>query len=169
MSRQPWEVFGGENIVVTSGIDPGVTVSLRNDAWVVLETRGLSIPQVIIENRVAPGEVGSTELPGAENELRTSLPFQITGTHFVDGTAYAVSPQIGLRRNWVYLVQHLIRPSRDGALDAVYQSIDPDEAPIPFRIQFPAPEIPGGAVAEWTCNLPVVLPNGALVPEAAGS
>lgn len=169
MSRQPWEAFGGEQITVTSGIDPGVDITLRNPAWVVMETRGLSIPQVLIDNRIIPGEVGTVELPGAENELRTSLPFQITGTHFVDDTAHTVSSQIGLRRNWVYLVQHLIRPSRDGALDAVYQSIDPDEDEIEFRIQFGTPEIPDAAAADWTCNLPVVIPAGALVAEVTGS
>ena len=41
--------------------------------------------------------------------------------------------------------------------------------PIEFRIQFGTPEIPGASVSEWTCNLPVTLPAGALVPEATGS
>lgn len=168
MSRQPWETFGGEQITVTSGIDPGLEITLRNNAWVVMETRGLSIPQVLIENRIIPGEVGTVELPGAENELRTSLPFQMTGDYPPDGDQFA-DPRVGLRRNWIYLVQHLIRPSVDGALDAVYQSIDLDEDPIEFRIQFGTPEIPGASVSEWTCNLPVTLPAGALVPEASGS
>ncbi len=168
MSRQLWEAFRGEQITVTSGIDPGVEVTLRNNAWVVMEARGLSIPQILIENRIIPGEVGTVELAGAETELRTTLPFQMTGDYPPEGAQYA-DPRVGLRRNWIYLVQHLIRPSRDGALDAVYQSIDLDEDPIAFRIQFGTPEIPGAAVSEWTCNLPVTIPAGALVPEAAGS
>lgn len=167
MSRQVPEVFGIEQITVTSGLDDS-EITLRNAAWVVMEARGLSIPQVLVENRVAPGAVGSTELPGAELELRTSLPFQITGAVDPDGDAHP-TPQIGLRRNWLLLVQHLIRPSVDGALDAVYQSIDPDEDPIEFRIQFGTPEIPGASASEWTCNLPIILPGGALVAQAAGS
>ena len=102
MSRQPWEAFGGEQITVTSGIDPGLEITLRNNAWVVMETRGLSIPQVLIENRIIPGEVGTVELPGAENELRTSLPFQMTGDYPPDGDQFA-DPRVGLRRNWIYL------------------------------------------------------------------
>lgn len=161
MSRQVPEVFGIEQITVTSGFDAS-PITLRNQAWVVMEMRSLSVPQVVIDNRIAPGIVGSTELPGAELELRTSLPFQITGAVDPDGDAHP-TPQIGLRRNWLLLVQHLIRPSVDGALDAVYQSIDPDEDPIEFRIQFGTPEIPGASATEWTCNLPVVLPGGALL------
>ena len=106
-----------------------------------MEARGLSIPQVLIENRVAPGAVGSTELPGAELELRTSLPFQITGA--VDPTATPTRHRrSGCAGTGCYSSStSSARPSM--ALDAVYQSIDPDEDPIEFRIQFGTPEIPG--------------------------
>lgn len=161
MSGQVPEVFGIEQITVTSGFDAS-PITLRNQAWVVMEMRSLSVPQVVIDNRIAPGIVGSTELPGAELELRTSLLLQMSGFCTPAGVAHP-SPAIGLRRNWLMLMTHLVRPSVDGALAASYQSADPDEDPIAFEVQFGTPEIPGASATEWTCNLPVVLPGGALL------
>lgn len=168
MSALAFEALLPEQITVVSGIDEGVEIDLRCAAWSVLECGGLSIAQILIDNRTAPGATGSSPLPGAEDELRTSLPFQITGYCDPDGVAHPTA-RIGLRRNWVFLTQHLFRPSATGPLSATYQSEDPDEAPIDFLIQFATPDMPTRAVTDWTCNLPVVLPHGALVPEATGS
>lgn len=172
MTAQAWGALMPEQITVTSGLDGVTEITLRNNAWIVMEMRGLTIPQILIDNRINPGGVGSTPLEGAELEVRTSLPFQMTGTVEIDNetvpTAIA-DGRVGLRRHWVYLTQHLFRPSIDGPLDAVYQSVDPDEDPIEFGIQFTTPEVPGRWVSEWTCNLPVVVHGGALIAEAAGS
>lgn len=172
MTAQAWGALMPEQITVTSGLDGVTEITLRNNAWIVMEMRGLTIPQILIDNRISPGGVGSTPLEGAELELRTSLPFQMTGTVEADNETVPtaiVDGRVGMRRHWVYLTQHLFRPSIEGPLDAVFQSIDPDEAEIEFGIQFATPEIPGAWVSEWTCNLPVVLHGGALIAEAAGS
>lgn len=166
MSQVPG-VFGIEQITVTSGLDGTTPITLRNYAWAVLETRGLSIPQILIDNRNAPGGKGSTALAGAELEVRTSLPLQMSGGSTPAGDPYD-DPRVGLRRNWILFAQHLILPSVDGPLDAVYQSIDPDEDPIDFGIQFSTSDIPTASATEWTCSIAVVLHGGALIP-AAGS
>ena len=164
MTAMPWEVFAPEQLTVTSGLNPAVEIDLLAPAWMVLDLARLSIPNILIDNREAPGGTGSNPLPGAELELRAALPFWITGSVDRNGIEPSISTEAQFRRHWVYLSQHLFVPSGDDALDAVYQSPDPDEDPIEFRIQFAAPDIPARWPSDWQGLLNVVLPDGALIP-----
>lgn len=150
-----------EQVTVTSGADPMVTIDLRNRALFFPEFDDLSNPNVLFDNRVAPGIPGRNVLPGIEDELRATLPFWLTGTWDLEADAEpSVAPRAQLRRNWRYMNEHLILPSV--ALDATYQSADEDEDPIDFQIQFLQPVVtryPG----EWVGTIPVILPKGALI------
>ena len=168
MSAQNYGVFAPESLVVTSGLDGTTEIDCLCAAWVFLDLGNLSVPAVSFDNRAAPGVPGSNELPGIEDELRTSLPFQITGTHDHAGNEHP-SARIGMRRNWSRLTNHLFIPSDDAALDAVYHSEDPDEAPYEFRIQFSTVSISTRSVGEMTGTVQVILPDGALVSREIGS
>ena len=152
-----------EQITVTSGADPGVEITLRNGAWFFPEFDDLTNPNVVHDNRIAPGIPGRNPLPGIEDELRATLPFWLTGSWSLEGDEATTNPRAGLRRNWRYLNHHLILPAI--ALNATYQSADIDEDPIEFKIQFLQPAVtryPG----EWVGTFPVILPDGALFAEA---
>ena len=152
-----------EQVTVTSGADPMVDITLRNGALFFPELDDLSNPNVLFDNRVAPGVPGRNVLDGIEDELRATLPFWLTGTWDLEAdSASMVSPRVQIRRNWRYLNEHLILPSV--ALVATYQSADAEEDPISFEIQFLQPAVtryPG----EWVGTFPVILPKGALLAE----
>ncbi len=167
MSAIPASLLAPEQVTVTSGVNPGVTVTLRNEGLFFPELDDLTDPNPVYENRVAPGLSGRTALAGIEDELRATLPFWLTGHWDIEADAAPTeSPRVTLRRNWVYINHHLILPSDDAALAASYQSADVDEDPISFSIQFLQPVVtryPG----EWVGTIPVILPGGALIPAAA--
>ena len=159
-----WEVFSPEQLTVHADVD----IDLLCPAWVALDLANLSVPQTTFENRVAPGVAGSNPLAGIEDQLSTTLPFHLTGFCDRFGVEYA-SMQTGFRRNWVFLCQGLFIP--DGATtawDATYTPPDEDEDPIEFRIQFAAPTITERHPTQWVLTVPVILPDGALIP-ASGS
>jgi hypothetical protein len=168
MSAQNFGVFAPESLIVVSGLDGVTEVDCLCAAWVFLDLGNLSVPAVSFDNRPAPGVPGSNELPGIEDELRTSLPFQISGTHDRDGELYPTA-RTGMRRNWAFLTRHLFLPSEEAALDATYHSEDPDEDPYDFRIQFAGVSISTRSVGEMTGTVQVILPDGALVNRETGS
>lgn len=169
MTAFDWEMFDPEQVLVTSGVDAGVTVPLLCPAWMVLDLVKWSVPTRVIDNRPRPGEVGSVALDAGTDELRTSNRFMLTGTVDVDG-APAADAQVQFRRHWVYLCQHLFLP--ETPLAATYTPADPDEADIEFTIQFDTPQLNpenGMWPTDWTTTLQVVLPDGPLIPAWTGS
>ena len=151
----PYEMFAPEQLTI-NGVD------MLGPAWIVLDMSNLWIPTATWDNRVAPGVAGSNAEPGIENELRTSLPFKLTGEcdRFGDPTS---SPRVGFRRNWNYLRLNLLL--LDGSVtsfDATYQSADVDEAPIEFQIQVLDITISERTPTDWSGSLQVCLPAGAL-------
>jgi hypothetical protein len=74
------DLLAPEQITVTSGADPLVEITLRNGALCFPEFDDLTNPNVVHDNRVAPGIPGRNPLPGIEDELRATLPFWLTGT-----------------------------------------------------------------------------------------
>lgn len=90
-----------EQVTVTSGADPMVDITLRNGALFFPELDDLSNPNVLFDNRVAPGVPGRNILDGIEDELRATLPFWLTGTWDLEAdSASLVSPRVQIRRNW---------------------------------------------------------------------
>ena len=169
MSAHNPATFAPEQLTVTSGVDPGVTINLIDFAWIVPDLVKLSVPAVVIDNRPAPGVGGTTPLPPASDEVRATLTMHITGQVKADGTPTDTTLQAQFRRHWVYLSQHLFIPSGADALDAVYTPVDPDEDDIACRIQFATPSLGDLWPTDWVGTLNVVLPDGPLIPAAAGS
>lgn len=163
------DIFAPEQVLVTSGVDPGLDIPLLHPAWMVLDLVKWSVPTRVVDNRPRPGETGSVALDAAVDELRTSNRFLLTGTVDLDGEP-AENAQAQFRRHWVYLCQHLFLPVEP--LSALYTPADPDEPDIEFTIQFDTPQLNpenGMWPTDWTTTLQVVLPDGPLIPAWTGS
>lgn len=157
----PSEFFGTETFTIND-------VDMLCPAWIVLDLANLWVPTVLYDNRVAPGLTGQTALEGVQDELRTSLPFRMTGAVDHLGNAHP-DPVTGFRRNWVYLCQNVFLPPTAPAHTALYQSPDAYEEPFEFDIQVATPVIGDRYRTMWEGTLPVILPGGALVLPGAAS
>lgn len=156
MSTYHLEAFGGEQLTPNG-------VPMRCPAWVLLDLENLWLPQYVWDNRTAPGVDGTFAFAAAEDELRTTLPFWILGTHDWDGYPYEDS-RVGFRRNWLYLLDNVFTGE---VVATEYQSGDPDEPPTTFGMQFSAPTFSERYPSDWKGTVAVILPSGAI--RGAGS
>jgi len=134
-------------------------VPMRTKAWLVLDLENLWIPTITFDNRVNPGVAGSRPFDGTVDETRTSLPFWLTGSCDPDGVPYD-DMRVGFRRNWRILASEVFTAS---IAEAEYQSADPEEVELPFRIQVATPTISERYPATWVGSLSIVLPDGPLI------
>lgn len=148
----PFEVFDPEQLTIND-------VPMRCAAWMVLDLENLWIPTISFDNRVAPGVAGSVPFDGSFEEIRTSLPFWITGYCDPDGVPYD-DVRVGFRRNWRILATEVFDA---GIGTATYQSADAEEDELPFRIQVPTPTISERYPSDWKGSLAVILPDGPLI------
>lgn len=148
----PFEVFAPEQLVIND-------IDMLCPAWMVLDLANLWIPTVVHENRVNPGVAGSRPLDGAIDELRTTLPFYITGYCDPDGVPYS-DMRVGFRRNWRILANEVFVAE---TVSCTYTPPDPEESPLTISIQVGTPAISERYPTDWMGSLPIILPYGPLI------